>query len=181
MPLAPTLVGDGIVLHGLQAEDVGPDYVAWLNDPEVNRFLETRHTSQTHESVVGFVAEKADSGDSFLFGIYVGESGRHVGNIKLGPVRAEHDLAEVSLFIGARDAWGQGIGARAISLVSRFGFEQLSLRKLSASIYAPNIASVRAFKRAGWRQEAVLPAHYLLDDVPVDIIVMGLLAEAGGS
>ena len=48
-------------------------------------------------------------------------------------------------------------------------------------IYADNIGSVQAFVRAGWRQEAILRRHYMHDDGPMDIVLMGLCAdEANG-
>ena len=31
----------------LSEDDVTQNYVDWLNDPEVNRYLETRHTHQS--------------------------------------------------------------------------------------------------------------------------------------
>lgn len=175
MPLAPEIDAPGIKLRGLGDEDVSADYVEWLNDPAVNRYLETRHSHQSAADIIEFVKNKAASADEYLFGIFLGEDGRHVGNIKLGPVRHAHRLAEVSLVIGARDAQGKGIGKASIAAVSEFGLRTLGLRKLTATIYADNIPSIRAFAGAGWRQEAVLPQHYLHDGLPMDIVVMGIV------
>ena len=45
-----------IFLRPLEKADCTNLYVSWLNDPEVNRYLETRHTPQTLETVEAFVS-----------------------------------------------------------------------------------------------------------------------------
>lgn len=169
-----TLQSQRIALSALGLDDVSPTYVAWLNDPAVNRYLETRHVPQTLDSVRQFVADTAARDDSHLFAIRLAADSRHIGNIKLGPVKANHSLADVSLFIGEKDCWGQGYATEAITLVSRFGFETLGLSKLSASFYADNQGSLRAFLKAGYREEGRRRGHYLLDGQPHDIIETGL-------
>lgn len=177
MTLGPTLTGELVALRPLTADDVTERYVAWLNDPEINRFLETRHERQTLDSVSAFVAAVSESADSWLFAICRRPDGAHIGNIKLGPTKPRHSLADVSLFIGERDAQGQGFGREAIALVARFAFETLALQKLSAGFYADNHASLRAFDKVGFRQEGLRRKHYLLDGKPSDIIELGLCAD----
>lgn len=175
--LPERLVGERVLLRPLGAEDVTERYVGWLNDPEVNRFLETRHARQTLESVAAFVAQISTSADNWLFAICRLDDGAHVGNIKLGPKKAHHSLADISLFIGERDAQGRGFGREAIALAARFAFDSLGLRKLSAGCYAENRSSLGAFNRVGFRQEGLRRKHYLLDGRPSDIIELGLCAD----
>ena len=177
MPLGPTLAGPRVELRGLRVADVTRAYVDWLNDAEVNRFLETRYVAQTLESVRGFVAAKEASADETLFGIFLREGGHHVGNIKLGPVRARHRLADVSLFLGDRAVWCKGIATESIALVSDFGLVRLGLNKLMASMYASNIGSTRAFERAGWLREATLKDHYILGGQPEDLVIVTCTAK----
>lgn len=149
--------------------------MGWLNDPEVNRFLETRHAPQTLESVAAFVAAVNAREDEHLFGVFLRADGRHVGNIKVGPIRPVHRVADVSLFLGDRSAWGQGVAAEAITVVSAHAFAALGVLKLSASMYAANVGSERAFLRAGWSREGLRRAHLDLDGGRSDLIELGLL------
>lgn len=167
-----------LVLRPLAPEDVTPAYVGWLNDPEVGRFLETRFRSHGVEDVRDFVLSMSEAPDSHLFGIFLGEPRRHIGNIKIGPVLQCHRLADVSLLIGEKDCWGQGYAAEAISAVSAWAFGVLGLNKLSASMYAPNRGSARAFERAGYRREGLRRRHYILEGQPCDLIEYGLCADA---
>ncbi len=175
---ATTPLTDGrILIRPITQDDVGPAYVNWLRDPEVNQYLETRHSEQTLETVAAFVQSILANPDQHLFAICMMPGERHVGNIKVGPVKHPHGLADVSLFIGDRSAWGQGVATAAIKLVSRFAIEHLGLRKLSAGVYAPNTGSAKAFLRAGYRQEGLRRRQYLLESDMVDALEFGLCPE----
>ncbi|MGE0483648.1 MAG: GNAT family N-acetyltransferase [Gammaproteobacteria bacterium] len=170
-----TVTSARLLLRPLDDGDCTPDYVAWLEDPEVNQFLETRHQPQTLESVREFVRAVNARDNEHLFGIFLREGARHIGNIKVGPVLARHPVADVSLLIGARDCWGQGYAAEAIRAVSEHAFRHLGVRKLAAGMYVANQGSLRAFLKAGYRQEGHRRAHYLVGDQMSDVIEVGLL------
>lgn len=176
MALGPALEGARVALRPVTAADVGPLYLGWLNDPEINRFLESRHSESSEDSVRAFVDRVTARDGDYLFAIRLAPDGRHIGNVRLGPIRAEHRLAELSLYIGDRAAWGRGYGGETVALVTRFAFEALHLNKTIGRSYAANEASIRAFLRAGYRQEGRLRAHYLLDGKPMDLVVMGCTA-----
>ena len=176
MALGPALEGARVALRPVTAADVGPLYLGWLNDPEINRFLESRHSESSEDSVRAFVDRVTARDGDYLFAIRLAPDGRHIGNVRLGPIRAEHRLAELSLYIGDRSAWGRGYGGETVALVTRFAFEALHLNKTMGRSYAANEASIRAFLRAGYRQEGRLRAHYLLDGKPMDLVVMGCTA-----
>lgn len=176
MALGPVLEGARVALRPVTADDVGPAYVGWLNDPEINRFLESRHSESSEESVRAFVDRITASDGDYLFAIRLAQDDRHIGNVRLGPIRAEHRLAELSLYIGDRTAWGQGYGGETVALVTRFAFEELRLNKTVGRSYAANEASIHAFLRAGYREEGRLREHYLLDGKPMDLVVMGCTA-----
>ncbi len=169
------LAGHTVTIRPIALTDVSPRYVGWLRDPEVNQYLETRFTEQTLETVADFVKGMVGSKREHLFAICL--DGVHVGNIKVGPINAHHKLADVSLFIGERSAWGKGVATAAIALISRHAIRELGLRKLEASIYHPNIASARAFARAGYVEEGRRVAHFLSNNGPVDQLLFGLCAD----
>jgi RimJ/RimL family protein N-acetyltransferase len=45
-------------------------------------------------------------------------------------------------------------------LISNHAFEKLNLYKLTAGTYSDNLASQKAFLRAGYIEEAVIPSLY---------------------
>ncbi len=171
------IASERLLLRPLVQDDVTDTYVSWLNDPEVGRFLETRFSRQSRRDVSDFVAAIQDDSLSHLFGIFLQTDGKHIGNIKVGPISPRHRVADMSLFIGAREHWGQGLASEAIRAVSRWSFEELGLLKLSASMYAENEGSARAFQKAGYRLEGVRRRHYLLEGKSSDILEYGLCAD----
>lgn len=170
-----TIKGRRIVLRDLKPSDVAQAYVDWMNDPEVVRYTESRFVPHTIGSIRDFVQGFADSPTSILFGIFSKEEHLHIGNIKLGPVNWHHGLADVALIVGDKNFWGRGIAAEAISMVTRYAFDELRLCKLTAGCYSDNKASEKAFKKAGFEVEAVRPLHHVCDGRRVDGIELGIL------
>jgi [ribosomal protein S5]-alanine N-acetyltransferase len=172
-----SLPGGRVSLRLLTPSDCTDRYVAWLADPEVNRFLETRYAEQTLEMIQGFVTSMLSSEHSYLFAIVENTSGEHVGNIKIGPVVPRHLYADVSYFVGERSAWGKGYGTEAVRLVTRFGFERLGLHRCQAGFYESNIGSQRVLEKAGYTREARLVKQLRIDDRWEDHIWYGALRD----
>ena len=166
------LKGQSITLRPITSSDVNETYVRWLNDPEVNRYMETRHHEQTNATIRKYIFMLKDT--EHLFAIEC--DGKHIGNIKVGPIKPNHSLADVSLFIGEKDYWGKGLATDAIRTISKFAFEQLGLKKLGATAYIHNWKSVTAFERAGFVIEGTRRNHYILNGNAADIIELGLCA-----
>lgn len=153
----------GVSLRLLELADCTERYVAWLADPHVNEFLETRYAEQSLASIQSFVASMLDSPHSYLFAI-LEASGRHVGNIKIGPVVPRHLYADVSYLIGERDAWGKGYGTEAVRIVTRFGFERLGLHRCQAGLYESNVGSHRVLEKAGYTLDGRLAKQLRIGD-----------------
>ncbi len=139
-----------VVLRPLTIDDCTEQYVAWLNDPEVNRWLETRHTIQDIDTVRAFVRNNTLP-DRHLFAIIV--ESKHIGNIKLGPIHPVHSYADVSYFIGDREEWGKGYATQAVKQVCEFGFRKLGLHRIQAGLYGANEASRKVLRKAGFSVE----------------------------
>ena len=170
------VAGERLVLRSLTLSDVGPRYVDWLNDPEVNMFLETRHSIQTIESVEEYVVNCQTVKGEYLLAVCRRKDGVHIGNLKLGaPVNYRHKTGVISLFIGEKKHWGCGYGSEAIDLALRFGFNVLDLNKITAGCYASNVGSRKAFEKNGFRVEGIQRQQYMGVDGPEDGILLGLL------
>ncbi len=169
--------GSRLELRYLTPRDVNEAYVRWLGDPETVRFTESRHTSHSLDSVRAYVAACASDSIEHLLGIFKIESGRHIGNIKIGPVNTYHRYASVGLIIGEKDCWGKGYATEAIGLATRHAFSTLGLHKLTAGVIAGNEGSLRAFARNRFVVEGVRRKHNLCGDDWRDEIILGLLQE----
>jgi RimJ/RimL family protein N-acetyltransferase len=165
--------GDRLYLRNVRASDATPRYVAWLADPDVNRYLETRFQQHSKADIVRYIEAMAAAPDAAFLAIIRRADDLHVGNLRLGEIDPYHRTATVALLIGEKAAWGHGYGSEAIALASRYAFDTLGLRKLTARCYANNTASLKAFLKAGWTREGVQQQQFVSDGQLVDGIWLG--------
>ena len=169
------LSGETVFLRTLMEDDVGERYRSWMNNPDVVRFTESRFQSYSIEDLNEYVRQARDDSSVALFCICEIEGGTHVGNIKLGPVNWTHRFGDIGLVLGESSVWGKGYATEAISLVCAYAFDTLQLNKLTASMYAENVGSKKAFERVGFVQEGVRRSQYLCDGNYTDLILLGRL------
>ncbi len=174
--MSEPLVGSGALvdLRKVTEADVTPDYVAWLNDPEVGQYLETRFTAHTADDIRRYVRAQHEAADAVFLAIIRRADGRHVGNLRLGAIDRHHQSATLALVIGDKSAWGQGAGSDAIATATTYAFTALGLEKLTARVYASNTGSIRAFEKAGWRHEGLQRSQFQTDAGRVDGVGLGI-------
>ena len=160
-PGSVSLTGSRVLLRPLKASDVGPAYLGWLRDPRVNRYLESRFQRHTLASLRAFVASASRDPGTLLLAIVRKDSGRHIGNIKLGPIDRRHRRADIGILVGDRASWGKGFATEAIEVLASHALKTLGLHKVTAGIYDNNPGSIRAFRKAGFIVEARRRKHYL--------------------
>ena len=142
----------------------------WMNDPEFMTLLNRTHVIDEDEHAAWLRALPGRQ-DVRYFAVEDHE-GRHLGNVWLAEIDAYHRKAEVRIVIGRREAQNAGVGTQAIDLVSRVGFDELGLQRLSAFVLAFNVRAVRAFERAGFAVEGVLKQDRRSGDGWVDAIAL---------
>lgn len=149
--------GEKISLRYIDPKDCTEEYLSWLQDPEVNRFLETRHHTQSLESIKLFVSKMLDSDASHLFAIIENFTSQHIGNLKIGPINHNHKTADISYFIGNKGYWGNGCATEAIKGALVYAFKTLDLYSLRAGVYGANVASIKALEKCGFKQRGTWP------------------------
>ena len=164
--------GSRIYLRALSAQDVSEDYVQWMNDGDIIRYLTSRQGGYSEPELKEYVDRMNASASDYLFGIFLKGSHTHIGNIKVGSIDALHKFADVGLIIGKKEEAGKGYGTEAIQLVTRYAFEQLHLNKLIAGMISENVGSYKAFVKAGYEEAGRLKRHVLFQGEYSDTILM---------
>lgn len=172
------IVGSRIHFMSLDPNLISEKYVDWLNQPDVNRYLELRFLKNDIQSVAKFIGDLNSSLDNYFFGIYLNKCGTHIGNIKLGPIDFNHLTGTIGILIGNPNFWGMGYATESINLLKKFAFQELSLMKLNAGCYSENIGSARAFIKSGFYQEGIQKSQVIFEDVRSDVILFGLTRES---
>lgn len=148
-----------LILRTLLDDDVSRTYVDWLNNPEVNRYLETRHGVQTLSSCKDFVQRCNLDKSELLLGVFLRETMAHIGNVKLGFINNIHSRGQLSLFIGDKKLWGQGLAKEIVYSTTQYGFEKAGLERIEAGCYEGNLSSLRVFLSVGYTVEGFFRSH----------------------
>jgi RimJ/RimL family protein N-acetyltransferase len=168
------LTGDRLVLRSIVPEDATESYLGWLNDPEVLRFRGPKAFPSSMADLRRYLDSAPDRGDLHLAVCErVGE--RHIGNVSLNNILWVHRSAELSIMLGARDAWGKGYGGEAMALLADHAFRSMGLNRVWAE--SPNPAFNAAVRRLGWTHEGTKREAFLLDGRFVDIECFAILAR----
>jgi len=173
--------GQRIFLREINLSDANRNYCSWMNDAKANQYLESRFEKWSVRRLKNYVKEIKINRDNFFWAIMLKETGRHIGNIKLGPINRKHGFADLGIIIGEKPYWGKGFATEAITLVVDYAFEKLKLNKLTAGAYANNVASIKAFKKAGFKKETLMKQHYCFEGKYIDGVGLCIINKKGVS
>jgi len=163
--------GERIFLRLLTEDECTQRYVNWLNDPQVNRYLETRWEEQSLITVKNFVLSMEKRDDSFLYGIFLNKGNNHIGNIKIGPINYPHLFADISYFIGNKSSWGNGYASEAVKLMTTYAIDKLRLNTIIAGVYASNVGSINVLKKNNYLLEGVIRNKLKIGDKMDDHLI----------
>ena len=167
--------GKNLYLRNIQLEDCNMKYVSWLNDTEINKYLESRLSVQSIDSIMRFVSDILDSKDNYMFAIMHKTSEEHIGNVKIGPIHPVYNHAYVGYIIGEKKHWGHGLASEAVYLAVRYGFKILNLHKVNAGVIAPNVGSIKVLEKLGFKKEACIRDDVYQNEKYIDVYRYGIL------
>ena len=150
------LHGKRLFLRLVTIDDCTDAYVDWLNDPEVNHYLETGWSVQTLKSIRTFVDSMLSTSDNYLFAIVLKDNLAHIGNVKIGPINRIHLYADLGYFIGTKEQWRKGFASEAIGVAVDFAFVRLGLHRVQAGVNSENSASRKVLLKVGFSHEGAL-------------------------
>ena len=169
------IAGRHLYLRGLESGDINPCYVGWLNDPEVNIFMATRRFPTTLEDLQKFYQKIKTDPNALYLAICLQKDDTHIGNVKLDKIDWISRTAEFGLLIGEKGQWRQGRGSEATYLITRHGFLQLNLRRITIFLTEDNTSALKCYERAGYRREGILREAVFLNGQYRNVVAMGQL------
>lgn len=151
-------------------------YLSWLNDPEVNRYLEVPKENDS-ESLIAYVKSTMDA-KTYFWAIVKKEDNKHIGNIKIDPINTKHGYGEYGILMGDKSEWGKGYAKEASQTIVDFCFSSLSLRKVNLGVIANNIAALKLYQSMGCVTEGVYKHHVKLGNDYCDVIRMAIFNKS---
>jgi RimJ/RimL family protein N-acetyltransferase len=166
--------GEKIILTELD-RDNAETIRAWLNDPEVHRYLLVGHVPITKEQEQRFYAAQSESVTSFAFEIHLASDGTYLGNVGLRDVDFINRHAELGIVVGDKNAWGNGYGADAIVTCLRFAYLTLGLHRVFLKAHEDNARALDLYRRLGFVETGREREHVFSDGHFADYVVLDLL------
>ena len=161
-----------IYLGVLDEEKATPEYCDWLNDPEVNKYLETKES--TIDELKQYIKDKNENPNCLFLGIFLKENNKHIGNIKLEPIEFDDKMATMGILIGGKDYWGKGIGTEATKLLVNYAFNSLHLKEINLGVISENKAAIKVYKKAGFQIDIIEKKSAKYGNKYYDGIIMGI-------
>lgn len=170
----PFLVGEGVYLRPLEIEDVTDEYLQWMNNVELAKFIPAMTFPGTRKAIESYVAKESCNPASVFLAIIEKNTGKHVGNIKLGSISWVDRNAEFGRMLGDESARYKGYGSEAAHLILRYAFDVLNLHKVFATCLASNSAAISSNKKNGMIVEGTIKEKRFVEGKYEDVIYMGI-------
>lgn len=170
--IAPYLESERLSYRPVSMSHLSQDYVNWLNDPEVYRYLETGG-NYTIEMLNAFL-EEVEKKEILFWGIHLKSNGIHIGNIKIDPINERHGIGEYGILMGRTGEWGKGYAKEASQAIIDFCFNSIKLRKMTLGVVINNVAAVNLYKKLGFRIEGHYKKHGFYEGKYCDVLRMAL-------
>ena len=163
----PTLQHGLITLRPAEERDIVSIYEA-CQDPTIPRFT-TVPSPYTMTHATSFIREQAPTHfaqkSELLFVITKGhfEEAEFCGVISFHSINLHNHTAELGYWIAA-SARGKGIGTRAATTISDYGFSTMGFRRIEALVDVDNAASKALLASAGYQLEGIMRRRVTRDD-----------------
>ena len=161
-----------IICEPLSLNHLSKKYVNWLNDPKVNRFMNSggNYTLNMLEEYLLNVEKKK----IFAWAIYIKNENKHIGNIKIDPINYKHAFGDYGIMIGDKSQWGRGFAREASELVIKFCFKKLQLRKINLELISEHIYALKLYNDIGFKVEGIFKNHFKFEMGYSDSIRMAI-------
>ncbi len=146
--LRPMIQTSRLGLRKLTLEDANERYVGWLNDPEVNVYLETR--TATVQGIRDYIDKKSSSDTALLLGIYWQQNDDFIGTVKLEPIDFATGVATMGILIGDKVYWGKGVATEVVNAITEYAFNSLGLSEVNLGVLGANLPAIRVYEKCGF-------------------------------
>lgn len=173
------ILGDQIRFRAIEKDDL-PNFVRWLNDPEVQRGLSMRYPLSLAEEESWFAEMIKRPPAARPMAIEIQPDPEKdvwvfVGNCGFFEPNWEDSSAEIGIHIGEKQYWDQGFGTKAMNLLLKFGFESLNLHRLYLRVFETNQRAIRSYEKAGFVLEGKMREAQYMNGTYVDVLFMSIL------
>jgi len=173
--MTPFLETERLNLYKVTEEFCNDNYLSWLHDKEVNKYLDSGNLPISLDDLILYV--KNIPNDDIFLAIVIKENKKHIGNIRIHSINYKNGLGESGILLGDKSEWGKGYAKEASIAVFNHCFNRLNLRKITMGAVQENIASIKLYEKIGFKQEGLFKKHAFYDGEFRNSIKMALFKD----
>ena len=155
----PRLITERLLMRPITRDDI--DFIFELfKRSETNKYSEYPDLKTRDEAVEMYESYlKPGFDDHFRVIIENKDTGTPMGTIGLYKYSENHRRAEMGYDL-LKEYWGNGYISEAVRAITNYGFNDLGLIRIEATVDQENSRSIRVLERAGFKHEGTLLKRY---------------------
>ena len=169
--------GKSIIIKPITLSEISDKYVSWLNDKELNEFLEIRHSKQNKKTIVSYINSLRKRANCDMLAIFNKKDNLHIGNLTITSYNSNNNQSvDFGLMIADESARAKGVGAIAHIMFLKFIFSFHEINRINANVASENIIASRTLESIGYVKEGVRRECFpLANGTKCDVLYYGIL------
>lgn len=170
--------GKLVRLRALERDDIVRSH-AFVNDYQTMRGVMSGmlYPSSFEDETRWADGQSSYTRGEYQFGVETLEQRAFIGRCGFTRVDWKNRLAELGILIGDAAFRGRGYGSDAVRVLCAFGFRELNLHKIKATVFDFNETALRAYEKCGFVREGVLKKELFREGSYHDVIALALFHE----
>ena len=160
------LNGRTVILQPFGPSDITPEYIGWLNDPDVVRYSNQRFRRHDAATCQTYLTSFAGTANQFLA---IRREGVMIGTMT-AYMSTHHGTADMGILVGDKRVWGKGAGGDAWTTLLQHLLARGDIRKVTGGALRCNEGMVRIMQNAGMKPDGIRVAQELVGDQPQDML-----------
>lgn len=161
-------------------EEMSKAFASWNLNSEYVRLLDSStRPMYSAKSAAKWMEKEVEemSTASYFFSIRTLAEDKLIGHLNLDVVDWPGRDAFVGLGIGETDYWSKGYGTDVMTVLLRFAFTEINLRRVTLTVFEYNPRAIRSYEKAGFRREGHLRNYLNREGRRWNELYMGILRE----
>jgi len=97
---------------------------------------------------------------------FITTNNKVIGSVSLFEIIKNHK-AKIGYWVG-KEHRGKGLGTEALKLITKYGFKEYKLKRITANVFIYNKSSARALEKAGFKLEGILRKNRFKNNKYID-------------
>ena len=172
------ITGKTIGIRTFQKEDIAAFHEAAIESIEhMYKYMPWCHPDYSIQESEAWVISRIEAWNNakeYSFIIYSLKTNELLGGIDINQINSNHKIGNIGYWI-RKKALNKGVATEAASLITDFGFNQLSLNRLEIVTLPVNSACRRVAEKAGAKYEGTLQQRLIVHGEALDACMYSLV------